>query len=183
MINLESKTQKYSFEVNLDLGCNCMGCCMDESIGAEVELTEDEMQQLGEWLDSHMDADFAELEEDLPEIYSDIDSAARDAIFWWAVNDGIAQGGYEDNGYEMFEQDVADGIFTVDGYDPETDGDIDDAEGIDLDEAFERWSEEKDNLEGEERVDYLEARYNITDDTDISCIDYTVVLANATLLR
>ena len=42
-MNMDSKTQKYSFEVNLGLGCNCMGCCMDESIDAEVELTEEQM--------------------------------------------------------------------------------------------------------------------------------------------
>ena len=70
-----------------------MGCCMDESIDAEVELTEEQMHQLREWLDSHEDADFAALEDDLPEIHSNIDVAARDTIFWWAVEDGITQGG------------------------------------------------------------------------------------------
>ena len=175
-MNMDSKTQKYSFEVNLGLGCNCMGCCMDESIDAEVELTEEQMQQLREGLDAHEDADFSALEDDLPEIHSNIDGAARNAIFGWAVEDGIAQGGYEDCGYDMFEHEVADGTFVIDGYDPETDGDLDDAEDIDIDEEFERWSDEKDNLEGEERVNYLEARYGITDGTDISCIDYTVNL-------
>ena len=175
-MKMDSKTQKYSFEVNLGLGCNCMGCCMDESIDAEVELTEEEMNQLREWLDSHEDADFSDLEEDLPDLHSKIEGAALDAIFWWAVEDGIAQGGYEDNGFEIFEQEVADGTFVIEGYDPETDGELEDAEDIDYDEEFERWSEEKDNLDGEERVNYLEARYGITDGTDISCIDYTVNL-------
>lgn len=175
-MNMEKQTKKYGFEVNLGLGYNCTGNCMDESINAEAELTEEDMQQLCEWLDSHEDADFSELEEDLPDLHSKIDGAAMDAIFWWAVEDGIAQGGYEDNGLEMFEQEVADGTFVIEGYDPETDCDLEDAEDIDYDEEFERWCKEKDNLDGEDRVNYLEARYNITDGTDISCIDYTVEL-------
>lgn len=170
------ETQTYTFKVNLDLACSCMGCCMDESVYADVELAGEEAQQLREWVGAHAEAEFEDLKEDLPEIYGKIRDEATSAIFWWAVEDGIAQGGYEDYGYEMFEQEVADGTFVIDGYDPETDGDLDEAEDIDVDGEFDRWCEEKDALDGEARVDYLEARYNITEGTDISCLDYSVEL-------
>lgn len=166
------ETSKYFFEVDLSLGSNCVGQCCDDTLECVVELTADEAEALRGWLEEQGDPDFLELEEQLPDISDTIRAAVNDALWWWAAEDGITNNGYEDLGDVLFEQEVRDGVYALEGVDLDEVDDLTDLE--DYDELFEVWEESKDMLDGDERMAYLDARYNITESTDFDALDYVV---------
>lgn len=161
----------YCFEVELNLGYNCMGCCMDEVLYPVVKFSDEEAAAIRDWAADAGEISLDELEDALPDLQERIAKAVYDSIWWWCVEDGIANNGYEDSGLEMFESEVADGTYVIPDYDP--DAELTDRE--DFDDLYEAWELSKEGLEGQEKIDYLEARYQITDSTDFSAIDYNVV--------
>ena len=162
---------RFIFEVGLNLGSNCVGQNFDETLDVAVELTSDETDTLRGWLGSH-EHDYNMLEADLPGIYDVINARIGDALWWWMVEEGIANNGYEDRGEDLFEQEVRDGVYVLNGVDIDEVEDLIDLE--DYDDLFVAWEKSKDKLDDEERKAYLETRYDFTATTDVSSLDYLV---------
>lgn len=130
--------KSYAFGVNLELGYTCIGICMDESLVADVVLTDVEVESIKAWLKAQDgdELDRSKMAEDLPDVYDKIDSAIQDVLLKWAVQDGVDNGNYAyDNGWDMFEKDMRSGDFR-----PESAGeDFDPEDYLEDEECFDEW--------------------------------------------
>lgn len=165
--------KSYAFGVNLELGYTCIGICMDESLVADVVLTDVEVESIKAWLKAQDgdELDRSKMAEDLPDVYDKIDSAIQDVLLKWAVQDGVDNGNYAyDNGWDMFEKDMRSGDFR-----PESAGeDFDPEDYLEDEECFDEWESHQPSVGDEGWEDYYEERYGAISGLDLGAIDYSV---------
>ena len=165
--------KSYAFGVNLELGYTCIGICTDESLVADVVLTDAEVESVKAWLKAQDgdELDRSKMAEDLPDVYEKIDSAIYDVLLKRAVQDGVNNGNYAyDNGWDMFEKDMRSGDFR-----PESAGeDFDPEDYLKDEECFDEWESHQPSVGDEGWEAYYEERYGALSGLDLGAIDYSV---------
>ena len=165
--------KSYALGVNLELGYTCIGICRDESLVADVVLSDVEVESIKAWLKAQDsdELDRSKLAEDLPDVYEIIDSTIYDVLLKWAGQDGVNNGNYAyDNGWDMFEKDMRSGDFR-----PESAGeDFDPKDYLEEDESFDDWESHQPSVGDEDWEDYYEERDGAISGLDLGAIDYSV---------
>jgi len=101
---MTDKKQTIQFDMEYNQGYTCWGGAVIEDLTFEVAFTDEEIAQMRQLVsqrdkDHYSDGLMSVLGDDAPELHERIDSAARDAIFDFLVEDGI------NNGYIEFDED------------------------------------------------------------------------------
>ena len=160
---------RFLFSEDVVTGYNCMGCAMSDEVFFGMELSQQEIAQIGKIIEREQNDDIVIIKEDMPELYQRIRSQFDEEIFCLLVDKSWYNG---DINLGFFDEEVLMKHFKEDceknAFDPK-EWEMGERDGYDSEEewCYDAWVEwESHNIE-ESPTDYLSARYNIKDHLDI----------------
>ena len=77
---------RFLFSEDVVTGYNCMGCAMSDEVFFGMELSQQEIAQIGKIIEREQNDDIAIIKEDMPELYQRIRSQFDEEIFCLLVD-------------------------------------------------------------------------------------------------